>query len=121
MGPTDSSYDNAPAVNCSTPNVGKDCTDPPVQCGNTRCAMDNQVPYWDSFGLDWLAGGGTSAENLGSWARLQHSHKHGLGVMTTEYGRRDTQPYCEPFAQTVAAQVDSFAWEVRFNSISIPF
>ena len=85
MGPTDSSYDNAPAVNCSTPNVGKDCTDPPVQCGNTRCAMDNQVPYWDSFGLDWLAGGGTSAENLGAWAKLQHGHKHGLGVMTTEW------------------------------------
>ena len=85
MGLADSSYDNAPVVNCSTPNVGKDCTDPPVQCGNTRCAMDNQVPYWDSFGLDWLAGGGTSAENLGSWARLQHSHKRGLGVMTTEW------------------------------------
>ena len=39
-----------------------------------------------------------------------------LGVMTTEYGRRDTQPYCQPFAETVAAQVDSFAWELMLGS-----
>ena len=59
-----SGYSTAPVVNCSVgnPNIGKGCTDPPVQCGNARCAMQNQAGYWAGLGLDWLAAGGTKQE-----------------------------------------------------------
>jgi hypothetical protein len=36
-------YSTAPVVNCSEPNLGKGCTDPGTNCGNVKCAMDNQV------------------------------------------------------------------------------
>lgn len=79
-------YDSAEwPVNCSQPNTGKGCTDPGTDCGNVRCAMDNQPDYWKARDIDWLAGGGTTAENLATWSRLQRGHPNALGVMTTQW------------------------------------
>lgn len=86
-----SGYDTAPEVNCSEPNLGKDCTDPGCACGNARCAMDNQPGYWDNLGLDWLAAGGTKSDNLKTWGKLQKGHKHALGVMTTNWEKIPNQ------------------------------
>ena len=81
-----SGYDTAEwPVNCSEPNLGKGCTDPGTDCGNVRCAMDNQPTYWGSRGMDWLAAGGTKADNLATWSSLQKGHANALGVMTTQW------------------------------------
>ena len=78
-------YDTAPVENCSKPNIGKGCTDPGTDCGNVRCAMDNQPGYWRARGMDWLAGGGTKADNLAKWSSLQKGYSNALGVMTTQW------------------------------------
>ena len=80
-----SGYDTSPVVNCSTPNLGKGCTDPPVNCDNTRCAMDNQPGYWGGYGIDWLGAGGTTQENLAAWGKIQYGHPNAQGVMTTQW------------------------------------
>lgn len=106
-----SGYDTAPVVNCSAPNLGKGCTDPGTNCGNVKCAMDNQPGYiacswclcllatcfdswltprlagryWGELGMDWLGAGGTKQNNLAAWSSLQRGHKNALGVMTTQW------------------------------------
>jgi hypothetical protein len=77
-----SGYSTAPVVNCSSPNVAKGCT---VNCGNTRCAMNNQATYWHDKGIQWLGAGGTKQENLAAWGKLEKGAKGALGVMTTQW------------------------------------
>ena len=91
-------YETSPTVPCFTANTAKDCTDPPVQCDNVKCAMDNDPALYDSLGADWLAAGGTTAENLGDWGSLQHGHTHALGMMTTQWHHPDPITTGIPFA-----------------------
>ena len=80
-----SGYADSPVVNCSEANVGKNCIDPPLACGNVKCAMDHESSFYDGLDRDWLAAGGTTEANLETWGRLQQHDAHALGVMTTQW------------------------------------
>jgi hypothetical protein len=45
-------------------------------------------------------------------ASLAAAHKVGKTAFNTEFGRRDTQPYCPAFAAACAAKVGTYAWEL---------
>ena len=76
---------SSPAVDCHTANVGKDCVDPPVQCNNAMCEINNTVDFYGSIGADWLAAGGVTPKNFATWSGVQRGHSSALGVMTTQW------------------------------------
>ena len=74
-----------PVVNCSTPDLGKDCVDPPVQCNNVRCFLEESPGFYSSVGADWVAAGGVSVNNFDAWSKAQAGHPNALGMMTTQW------------------------------------
>jgi len=78
----------APVVNCTEPDLGKGCTDPPVQCNNNRCYLEHSPEFYDSVGVDWLAAGGVTSANMKAWTQEQHGHGNALGTMTTQWNSR---------------------------------
>ena len=72
-------------ANCNTPDLDKDCVDPPVQCNNVRCYLQESPGFYDSIGADWVAAGGVSANNFAAWSKAQLGKPNALGMMTTQW------------------------------------
>ena len=65
-----------------------------------------------SFFSNHCYGGNVYTEMTAAMAAAQ---KAGKGAFNTEFGRGDTQPYCEAFAGAVAAKVGTYAWELMLG------